>query len=267
MSTQRLSTPAPIVLTVSNGSGSVQVTAADTDETVVEITPGDTGKGSERAAADTVVDLSTDGGELEISVPSRHGRSGVVDITVTVPADSSLRSRAGSADLRATGRIGGLNAKSGSGDVSVADIRGDADTATGSGDIRLGGVSGAVSCKTGSGDLWLATPAGRVQASSGSGDVHIGSAVDVVSVRVASGDVTVDGVGAGRTDVTSASGDVRIGVAAGTVARLDVSTVTGHVSSQLPVEDEAPADGPTAEVRARTVSGDVLITSAAAQRS
>ena len=49
------------------------------------------------------------------------------------------------------------------------------------------------------------------------------------------------------------------------VARLDLTTISGRVRSELPVEDSQPEDGAPLEIRARTVSGDLLVTPAAAR--
>jgi DUF4097 and DUF4098 domain-containing protein YvlB len=96
-----------------------------------------------------------------------------------------------------------------------------------------------------------------------SGRVEIGTAERSVEVKSASGDISVDEVTQGRVELGTASGDVRIGVRTGAVARLDLQTVSGRARSELAVEETPPTGGSTVDIRARTVSGNVLITRAA----
>jgi hypothetical protein len=59
-----------------------------------------------------------------------------------------------------------------------------------------------------------------------------------------------------------ASGDVTVGVPAGVPVWTDISTVTGAIRSQLPHAGQ-PAEGADhVEVRAKTVSGDIVLTQA-----
>ena len=69
----------------------------------------------------------------------------------------------------------------------------------------------------------------------------------------------------GNVSAHSVSGDVTIGVRRGSKVYLDCNTVSGDTSSELELSTDAPAgDGPLVEIRAKTVSGDIRITRAAA---
>lgn len=94
--------------------------------------------------------------------------------------------------------------------------------------------------------------------------MHIGRADDGLSVRTASGDVHVEAVTGSRAEVTSASGDIRVGVAPGIGVRLDLSSLSGTVSSELEPVGETGETGET-EMRlsCRTISGDVRVGRAA----
>jgi len=81
-------------------------------------------------------------------------------------------------------------------------------------------------------------------------------------VKTASGQVSIDEARQGTIELDAASGDLRVGVRSGVVARLDLTTISGRVRSELPVEDSQPADGASLEIRARTVSGDLLVSAA-----
>jgi DUF4097 and DUF4098 domain-containing protein YvlB len=98
-----------------------------------------------------------------------------------------------------------------------------------------------------------------------SGDVSIGEAYDNVSANTVSGDQEHGAVMRGNVSAHSVSGDVTIGVRRGSKVYLDCNTVSGDTSSELELTTDAPAgDGPLVEIRAKTVSGDIRITRAAA---
>jgi len=80
-----------------------------------------------------------------------------------------------------------------------------------------------------------------------------------VTAKTASGDITVEDARSGVVSLNAASGDLHIGVRAGVTAHLDVSSVSGRIRSDLPVGDAAPEGGSTLAVRARTMSGNVVI--------
>jgi DUF4097 and DUF4098 domain-containing protein YvlB len=101
-----------------------------------------------------------------------------------------------------------------------------------------------------------------VDVNSVSGRIRIGVAEDSVRAKVVSGSITVEEACAGEVVVSATSGRVVVGVRRGVTARLDLSTLSGRVRSELPVEDTAPTGGAALDLRARTVSGDILVTAA-----
>ncbi|MGH3711856.1 MAG: DUF4097 family beta strand repeat-containing protein [Micromonosporaceae bacterium] len=267
----------PLELAVRLGSGVVEVTAADTAEATVELTPmrlGDTD------ALDVIAQSRVElrGDSLRIDVPAKHRmmrRTPPVRVRVTVPTDSAVDAEVGSADVQIEGGIGTLVAEAGSGDL-IAGSCGDARIRCGSGDVRIS-ESQAITFKSGSGDLTIGWCGGDFTVQSGSGDVsveqasgkgHITTASGDVElgdvgpstlVKTASGDVTVRRASEGELVVKTASGGVTVGVAAGTVTRLECASVTGQVHSQLEPGD-APGDAERRLlVNARTVTGGITI--------
>ena len=111
--------------------------------------------------------------------------------------------------------------------------------------MRLSDVGGSLDSAVGSGDLHAGTVRGSIKSRAGSGDVH---------VDAAHGDV----------DVASGSGSITLGLPAGISARLDVTTGSGQVQSDLPVEQAPAGNARSITVRARTGSGDVRLVRAAA---
>jgi DUF4097 and DUF4098 domain-containing protein YvlB len=258
-------TPKPVDLEVRNPSGTIEVVAADTDTSTVEIRPLDDHGEAREFAERTKVELSGDGRQLTVVVPERRlmfGRGTRIAVAVRVPTDSRVRLRAASADTTCRGRLAELEAQTASGEISAEEVTGRTDVRAASGAIRVG-AAGPVQAHTASGAVRVGSASGDVEVHVASGRVEIGSAAASVSVKSASGDLSVDEVSSGRIELTTASGDLRIGVRAGVVARLDLYTISGRARSELPVEDTAPAGGSTVEIRAKTVSGNVLISRAA----
>ncbi len=62
----------------------------------------------------------------------------------------------------------------------------------------------------------------------------------------------------------SVSGDIRIGVRPGVRVWIDAASRSGDVTSELEVRDGQAAEGPVAELRLQSLSGDISIVRSAA---
>jgi DUF4097 and DUF4098 domain-containing protein YvlB len=267
-------TPEPVDLYVELGSGRIRTSAADVDETRVEVS-------GPRAEEFTVEQHGR-----QVAVLAPKGRLGIHlghdhhEVVVTAPTGSDLSTKSGSADTTAVGQwgtvqlrtgsgnvelddaTGSVLVESGSGDVRGHDIGGDVRVKSGSGDVDLGEVHGEIGISTGSGDIVIGRAHRKATVKSGSGDTEIGLASGDVSLGTASGTLTVRRASTGTITATNVSGDVRIGVPAGTPVWTEVSTVTGRVRSTLDSVGE-PAEGQDyLELRASTVSGDIHLAQA-----
>jgi hypothetical protein len=212
--------------------------------------------------------------QLTIDVPNRRsggfgfgffsGRQGIT-CRVRAPQGSGLSVRTKSADLAVHGTVGNVNVTSASGEVELQRVAGALTVKNASGDIRAGDVEGNVSVQTASGDVELESVRGSVAVNTASGDVTIREAYDNVSTNTVSGDQEHGAVLRGTVAAHSVSGDVHIGVRRGSKVYLDCNTVSGDTSSELELSPDSPTgDGPLVEIRAKTVSGDILITRAPA---
>jgi hypothetical protein len=211
--------------------------------------------------------------QLVIDVPNKSrgfsfalvfGRSGI-SCRISCPESSLLSVRSKSADVRATGTLGGLNVATASGDVDASVVAGGVNIKSASGDIRAREIHGGASVQTASGDIELDVVHGAISVATASGDLTIGEAYDNVSASTVSGDQEHGAVMRGNVSAHSVSGDVTIAVRRGSKVYLDCNTVSGDTSSELELTTEAPAgDGPLVEIRAKTVSGDIRITRAPA---
>ena len=271
MSDYLFDTPRPVGLVVRIGKGSVRIDAVETTSTRVEV---------EGDGADQVV-VDQDGDQISVIAPRQRtgffGGEPDLDVTVTLPVDSDVKVRTGSAEVDVEGPVGSCHIKSGSGDVRVDTPGGPAVIETGSGDITVGTAGAELRVKSGSGDVAVGHTESSTVVSTGSGDVTITTATGPTAIKTGSGDLLVDDshgdlslttgsgdmvVGTahrGRFSANGASGDVRIGIPPGVPVWTDVSTVTGDIRSDLVGAGE-PADGADhIEVRAKTATGDIVL--------
>lgn len=251
-------TPQPVDLRIRAASGTVTVTAADVATSTVEVIPLD--DAARDLAENTAVRL--DGDRLTVEMPERlvgfSLRRRRVDITITVPTGSSLTSRTASARIDASGRYATAKVNTASGEVTIEQVDGDAEVHCASGDVTVGSAR-ATRVHSASGRVRIEHAAGDVEVHSASGRIRIGVAEASVNAKTASGDITVEDARSGTVSLNAASGDLHIGVKSGVTAHLDVSSVSGRIRSDLPINDAAPEDGAALDVRARTVSGNIVI--------
>jgi hypothetical protein len=253
----------PLDTFIDIASGHVAVVAEPTSISTVELTG--LGRG-DRLTTD--VQVNFEDGRLEVIGPRRsglwRGLAGLA-VTITVPPGSRCMVRTASADVSCTGDLSDLDAHTASGDIVAAAVRGSAAAQTASGDVRLDGAGTDAEVRTAGGDIRVARTGRDVRIRTASGDVHVGSAGGSVTVQTSSGDVRVGCVSAGQTEVTTVSGDATVGVAAGAGVYLDLSSLTGSVTSHL--DEAAASDEIALAVKCRAVSGDIQIIRAAPAES
>lgn len=256
-------TAEPVDLRVRNASGTIAVTAADVATSTVDVRPVQDPDGGGDLAEETTVTF--DRGRLTVEVPERRGWTNggkhKIAITVTVPTGSALTTRSASAAVTTTGRFAACTVRSASGRIALDRTDGPVDVTLASGDITIA-AGGRISVQGTSGAVRIDRATGDVDVNSVSGRIRIGVAEDSVRAKVVSGSITVEEACAGEVVVSATSGRVVVGVRRGVTARLDLSTLSGRVRSELPVEDTAPTGGAALDLRARTVSGDILVTAA-----
>jgi len=272
MTEHRFETHRPVHLYVELGKGSLQVAAADTTETVVEITGRD---------ADDV-HVAQSGDRIDVIAPKNRtgffSGDSSLHVIVTLPRESELAAKTGSADVTVAGTVGTSQLKTGSGDVRMDDVTGpllietgSGDVAvdvanselrmkSGSGDIKVGHAEGAVAVSTGSGDVQIGTSNGPAVVKTGSGDLRVVEAQNDVSLVTGSGDLIVGTARKGRFTLKGASGDVHIGIPAGVPVWTDISTISGSVRADLERVGEPTEGADHVELHAKTVSGDVVLT-------
>jgi Toastrack DUF4097 len=253
MAENRFHTPGPVDLDLEIPVGEIQVETIDGDESFVSVT------GNEKLVEHTEVRL--DGNRLVVALKKKpfgitisigdfsFGTNGL-NVAVRIPHSSTASLATASADMKLKGRYKTVGVKSASGDVAVTgEIEGDATVKSVSGDVRVGLVGGDLRVQTVSGDVLAGAVGGSVESKTVSGDVH------------------VDSVREGTVTAQSVSGDIELGVAPGTTLDVDAGSVSGDLSSEVPLGSDPGAlaveGGPTLVVRGKTVSGDFRVFRAA----
>ncbi len=248
----------PIDVAIDLAAGSVALAAKTTEATTVSLTPSRSSRNADKLISE--VRVSFDNGRLEVAGPKRtglwRGYAGF-DLTITLPEGSRCAVRTASADITATGELAELDAYTASGDITAATVTSNLQAVTASGDVRAEQTGISAETRTVSGDIRVTRAGGDIRARTVSGDVSIASAAESAAVTTVSGDVRIGGMAAGRADVNTASGDVEVGVARDVGVYLDLSSLSGSVTSQL--EEAQPSDDVPLEVRCRTLSGDIRI--------
>ena len=110
---------------------------------------------------------------------------------------------------------------------------------TASGNVTAEGFTGRLRLSTASGNVTVRGVGGEIRASSASGNVRVNDATGSVNASTASGDVEVEMTRVdGATDMrfSSASGDVHVRVPTNIDARVSMSTASGDIETNFPIE-------------------------------
>lgn len=110
---------------------------------------------------------------------------------------------------------------------------------TASGNVKAEGFAGRLHLSTASGDVTVSRVGGEISASSASGTVRVADASGTVNASSASGDVEVELTridGSGDMKFSSASGDVHVRMPSNIDARVSMSTVSGDIETNFPIE-------------------------------
>ena len=257
-------TPEPITADITLVAGNLHITAGDSAETIVEISPRAEHKDVDVRAAEAV-EVHFAGGRLEVRDPEPTGlgrvvgRKGMVDITVELPAGSRVSAKCGFGGIRGEGRLGASEITVTNGNITVDLVSGNAELTTGHGWVRAEEVGGSAVVKSTTGALTLGTVDGDLRANSAHGDISADRVRGSVTARNSHGGIRLGQVEAGSVDVETSYGELEIGVREGTAAWLDAVSKKGVVRSSLEAADDPAPTEQTVEVRARSVWGDILV--------
>ncbi|MGW5419233.1 DUF4097 family beta strand repeat-containing protein [Streptomyces sp. NPDC003943] len=198
---QKFDTTAPITAVLDIPAGRVQFIAADRTDTTVDVRPANAAKNRDVKAAEQTAVSYTDG-VLRIQAPEPANKllgtgSGSVEVTVQLPAGSSVEGRTAAAELRVVGRLGDVAFEGAYRQIKIDEAASLRLTAT-DGDVEVGRLTGPGAISTDRGGIRVAEAAGR-----------------------------------GTLVLRTLDGDITVGAAAGVSAALDAGTSYGRVSNAL----------------------------------
>jgi hypothetical protein len=270
-------TPEPISATAHVVAGSIQFTASDRFDTVVEVRPRDPKKDLDVRAADGT-EATCANGVLTVRTPKPNllglGRTGTVDVSVELPTGSHVDMTGSWAQVLGEGRLGDVQVKTSSGDVrldatgalkltashgsiTVDRVEGTAEITTSSGSLRVGIVNGPAVLKNSHGTTAVGAVTGELRVSGANGDIEIRRAEDSVTATTAHGTLRVGEVARGIVQLETSYGAIEVGVREGTAAWLDVSSDAGQVRNTLTASETPEETEDTVKVRARTRYGNI----------
>ncbi|GAA3942866.1 DUF4097 family beta strand repeat-containing protein [Streptomyces gulbargensis] len=217
---QQFATPAPIATVVGIPAGRIRFIAADRADTTVEVLPANAARSRDAKAAEATT-VSYADGVLRITAPEARnqmfGPSGAVEVTVQLPAGSTVEAKAAAAELRGVGRLGDVTFDSAQGPVKLDE-------------------------------------AARVRLSLQDGDITVGRLHGSAELTTARGDLRVNEATAGTLVLDTRSGSITVGAARGVGAALDAGTSYGRIHNSLRNADGA---GAGLTIRATTAHGDI----------
>jgi len=268
-------TSEPIAVTAHVGAGSLRFAAGDRSETVVEVLPRDPERDKDVRAAEQT-EIAYADGELTIRTKERRmlGPSGLVDVTVALPADSRVDATGSWTQVIGEGRLGEVRVKTSGGDVrldttgpltltvshgsiTVERVEGAAEVTASFGSLRVGTLSGSAVLKNSHGTTVVGAVIGDLRVSGANGDIDIARAEGSVTATTAHGALRIADVARGTVQMETSYGAIEVGIREGTAAWIDASSGSGQVRNTLTVSDAPATTEDTVEVRARTRHGNI----------
>jgi len=213
---------------------------------------------------------------IQIGLPNRNVNWGDgSDLEVFVPAICKLKIEGVSVDIEVEGVTGPIAIRTASGDVTLQGIGSRTQINTVSGDVEVSEGGGLLKVVTTSGDLNAELTASHVSVNTMSGDVELQlGEFEMLSMNSVSGSLEAEGgvKSRGRVAAESVSGDIELRLREPINTRIDVKTLSGDVDNDLTLDKptkslfnqlslEATSGDGSAELRVRTVSGNVELES------
>ncbi|MGP4052350.1 DUF4097 family beta strand repeat-containing protein [Streptomyces sp. 2A115] len=268
-------TPEPISVTAYVYAGSIQFTAGDRLDTVVEVRPRDPKKDLDVRTADQT-EVAYASGVLTVTTPKANllGRGGTVDVTVELPTGSNIDVSGAGARVLGEGRLGEVRVKTSAGDVrleatgplqlkvshgsTIVDrVEGLAEITSSTGDVRVGLVDGPAVLKNSHGATTVGAVTGELRVNGANGAIDIARAEASVTGTTTNGLLRVAEVARGTVQLEASNGSIEVGIREGTAAWLDVSSNRGQVRNALATSEAPEQTEDTVKVRARTNWGNI----------
>ena len=236
-----LSVSGPVDLEVLTHSGDVRISAGSSGSVQIhgKIYVGDRWFGGRREddvhAIEQNPPIRQDGNNIRVEYVNYRNIS--IDYEITVPVETTVRTKSGSGDQTIEGTHGNAEVETGSGDVRLSNLQGEIRVQTGSGDMRARQVSGSVKGSTGSGDVEIEESGpGDIDFHTGSGNITARGVEGSFHGETGSGEITAEGQQSGTWDARTGSGNVRLRLPSNAAFDADISTSSGSIDVGAPVE-------------------------------
>jgi len=236
-----LSVSGPVDLEVLTHSGDVRIHGGSSGSVQIhaKIYVGDHWFGGKREddvhAIEQNPPIRQDGNNIRIDYVNYHNIS--VDYDITVPEQTTVRTKSGSGDQTIENTRGNVEVTTGSGDVRLTNLQGELRLQTGSGDVRARQVSGSVRGGTGSGDIEIEESGpGDIDLHTGSGNINARGVQGSFHGETGSGEITAEGKQSGTWDARTGSGNVRLRLPSDAAFDADISTSSGSIDVGAPIE-------------------------------
>jgi DUF4097 and DUF4098 domain-containing protein YvlB len=244
----------PVQLEVATGSGDVRISPGSAGQVQIHGVVhargwSDADAREKLSQIESNPPISQDNNLIRVEGVRFSMGSASIDYTITVPANTELRSHSGSGDIDVSGIQGPATFAAGSGGITASGIGNDVRAVAGSGNVKIFGVQGQAQVTTGSGDIAVHDAKGAVRLHSGSGAIDVERPSDAVVAETGSGDITANGATADLR-VRTGSGTVSIGGNPGANNYWDIHASSGDVTLQIP-------SNASFELSAHTSSGDI----------
>lgn len=246
---------------VTTASGDVTIGASQSN--TIEVTLSVKESAHERMLEDAVIEFDRDRNALVVRTRTHENFNAMrgfraairrnhwfefgsdPDVHIALPEGSSIEVTTASGDTEIIGVLAKATVTSASGDVSVADEVGVLEMKTASGDVTTASVRESLVCH------------------SASGNVRCDGAGTSTKIRTASGSVRLAVEIPSDISVRTVSGNVAVTVARGLEVDVDASSISGRLTSTMPLDGTiGGATDDTVSISAKTVSGDVKVSSA-----
>jgi DUF4097 and DUF4098 domain-containing protein YvlB len=223
-------------LSISSTNGDIKVNSWTNNEIKVKV------YGNEKAKAKVKFQYENNenGLKIETSRPSMNIFSSWSNIAiryeVTVPEKYKLNLQTSGGDVVVTKVEGVVKVETSGGDIKLNQIKGNSEISTSGGDISIEDLSGNISASTSGGDVRMKKFIGDVDVSTSGGDIQLYGAEGKVDASTSGGDISLDYAGSNKgIHLGTSGGDIHIKVDKDFSAEVDLTTLGGDISTNLPV--------------------------------
>jgi len=243
---RRLPAAEAVSLTIENTHGDISVIGQEQADVGIEIVRsgrGDTPAEAARRARLAHLEISRAGGALMVKVtgPRSFANGARLDFRVTAPPRLDVAVNATVGAVTVSGMTQAVETSGLDGDIEVTGAR-QADIKTVSGHVALRNIRGAVEARSASGALTVENVGADARLSTISGDIIAHDVKGDVSANTISGAIRLDGYSGSHAALASTSGAILASLVKPLTSRFSATTVSGPTRVALPPGSDCRVD-------------------------